>query len=207
MGKSEQNNVSFLERITKAMPHPFLLFFELLGVVVLLSLLLSSMGISAINPGTGEEIFIINLLSTDYIGSFIANMGSTFINFAPMLTVPICALGIGVATHSGFLGNTLKLAGDSIKSKWILTFIIAVIGCNGNLAGDVAMYIFPMLAALLFYGVGRNPIAGILLSLASTSLGFCTCFIIASGELILIGFTEKAAQIIDSSTPILPPTR
>ncbi len=197
MDRQEKNNVSIIEKITKAIPDPFIIFFVLLAVVVLLSVLLSNMGISAINPGTGEEVFVVNLLSSNYIGSFIASMGSTFITFAPMLTVPICALGIGVATHSGFLGNTLKLAGDSIKSKWILTFIIAVIGCNGNLAGDVAMFIFPLLAALLFYGVGRNPIAGILLALASTSLGFCTCFITASGELILIGFTEKAAQIIN----------
>lgn len=197
MERQEKNNTGIIEKITKVIPDPFLIFFELLALVVAVSVLFSKMGVSAVNPGTGEEIFVINLFSSDYIGSFIANMGDTFITFAPMLTVPICALGIGVATHSGFLGNTLKLAGDSIKSKWILTFIIAVVGCNGNLAGNVAMYIFPMLAALLFYGVGRNPIAGILLALASTSLGFCTCFITASGELILIGFTEQAAQIIN----------
>ncbi|WP_298016543.1 AbgT family transporter [uncultured Dysosmobacter sp.] len=195
----EKTETSLIEKITKSVPDPFIIFFVLLAIVALASAVLAGMGVGATNPGTGEEVFVVNLLSVDYIGSFIANMGGTFINFAPMLTVPICALGIGVATHSGFLGNTLKLAGDSIKSKWILTFIIAVIGCNGNLAGDVAMFIFPILAALLFYGVGRNPIAGILLALASTSLGFCTCFITASGELILIGFTEKAAQVLDPS--------
>ena len=197
VSSSEKKNTSWIEKVTKAIPDPFVLFFGLLAIVMALSVLLSKLGVSAVNPSTGEEVFVTNLFKVSYIGSFIADMGSTFISFSPMLTVPICALGIGVATHSGFLGSTLKLAGDSTKSKWLLTFIIAVVGCNGNLAGDVAMYIYPLLVALLFYGVGRNPIAGILLALASTSLGFCTCFITASGELILIGFTESAARVLE----------
>ena len=196
MSNSTEKKPGFIERVAKAVPHPFILFFELLALVVLLSVICAKAGVSAINPGTGEEVKVVNLFTVEYIGSFLASMGNTFISFAPMVTVPICALGIGVATHSGFLGSTLKKVGDSTKSKWILTFLVAVVGCNGNLAGDVSMYILPLLVAVLFQSVGRNPIAGILLMLAATSLGFCTCFITASGELILIGFTEQAAQVV-----------
>lgn len=188
---------SIFEKFTNKMPDPFLLFAYMLGIVFVLSFILGKLGVSAINPSTGDVIAVVNLLDMQYLGSFISSMGSTFISFPAMVTVPICALGMGIATHSGLLGNTLKLAGETSKSKWLLTFIIAFIGCNGNLAGDVALYIYPVLVAALFCGVKRNPIAGILLACASTTLGFGTNVMISSGELILVGMTESAARIID----------
>jgi aminobenzoyl-glutamate transport protein len=52
--------------------------------------------------------------------------------FAPLLTVPICTLGLAISNRSGLLEVCLKAAGET-KSQWLLTMIVAFIGVNANL--------------------------------------------------------------------------
>lgn len=196
--------MGLLERSANKIPHPGLIFFWLSVIVMLISLLLSKMGVSVVNPSTEETISVVNLLSADFIANFLKDMGSTFATFSPMLTVLLVTLGLGVSNQSGLLHNTLKLVGKSSKNKFVLTFMVAFVGVMGNLAGDVAALVLPSLCAVLFYGVGRNPVAGLLLSLSASGVGFGANLIVGSGDVTLSGLTGAAAALLDPTFEASP---
>ena len=189
--------MGFLEKAANKIPHPGIIFFWFAVIVMLVSMLLSQMGVSVVNPSTGENIEVVNLLSPSFIASFLEDMGSTFATFTPMLTVLLVTLGLGVSNQTGMVHNVLKLVGRSSKSKFFLTFMVAFVGVMGNLAGDVAALVLPSLCAILFYGVGRNPVAGLMLSLSASGVGFGANLIVGSGDVTLSGLTGAAAQLLD----------
>lgn len=196
--------VGMLEKAANKVPHPGLIFFWLSVATLLISMLLSNMGVTVVNPTTQEPIAVTNLLSADLMAGFFADMGKTFATFSPMLTVLLATLGLGVANGSGMLNNVLKLVGKSTKSKFALTFIIALVGVLGNLAGDVAALVLPALCATIFLGVGRNPVAGLLLSLSASGVGFGANLVVGSGDVTLSGLTGAAAALIDPTFEASP---
>lgn len=186
----------WVERAGNKVPHPVYLFLWLFVITVLVSVGLSMIGISAENPVTKEAVNVVNMLKSDMVATFLKSMGKEFMNFAPMLTVPICTLGLGVANGSGLLNTTLKLAGLS-KSPLRMTLIISLIGVCGNLVGDAAFIIFPPLVAMLFQGTGRNPLAGLFLAFASVCVGFGANLLVGSADASLAGLTQAAAVLFD----------
>ena len=58
---------------------------------------------------------------------------------------------------------------------------------------------FPPLGAVLFYGVGRHPLAGLAAAFAGVSAGFSANLSLTSLDPLLASFTEPAAQLIDPS--------
>jgi len=187
---------SWVERVGNKIPHPVYLFLWLLVITFIASYILGNTGASVVHPATQEVIKVKNMISAEAIGNFLKDMGSKWMNFAPMITVPICTLGLAIANHSGLLNSTLKVAGAS-KSKWSMTLVVAFIGVNANLAGDAAFIVFPPLVAMLFQSVGRNPLAGIFLAFGSVCVGFGANVLVGSADASLAGLTEAAAKTID----------
>ncbi len=186
----------WVEKWGNKIPHAAYLFIWMSVIVLIFSFILSKAGMTVQHPTTGKEVAIVNLLTSGAIATFLQNMGSVWMNFAPMLTVPICTLGLGVANHSGMLPATLKLTGSS-KSKWIATLIVAFVGVNANIVGDASGIIFPPLIAILFMGLGRNPLAGLFLGYSSRSVGFGANLLMGSADASLAGLTQEAAVIIN----------
>lgn len=193
-----------LERATNKIPHPGLIFFWLSIATMVISFICSKAGVSVVNPSTSENIEVVNLISSGFIASFLTDMGKTFATFSPMLTVLLVTLGLGVANGSGMFENVLKLVGKSSKNKFVLTFMVAFVGVMGNLAGDVAALVLPALCAVLFRAVGRNPVAGLLLSLSASGVGFGANLVIGSGDVTLSGLTGAAAALIDPAYEASP---
>ena len=193
-----------IEKAANKIPHPGLIFFWLSVVVMILSFFLAQAGVSAIHPSKGEEIKIVSLLNADFIGTFLVDMGKTFATFAPFQTVLLVTLGMGVANSTGLLNNTLKLVGVSSSNAFVLSYVVALVGILGNLAGDVASYVLPSLCALLFFACGRNPIAGLLLSYSAGGVGFGANFIVGSGDVTLSGLSDAAAKLMDPAFECSP---
>lgn len=196
---------AWVERVGNKVPHPVYLFISFLCVTLIASWVLSRFGVQATNPVNGELVEITNMLSAEKIGEFLSNMGKNFATFSPMLTVPICTLGLGVANHSGLLKSTLKLAGLS-HSKFMMTLVVCFIGVNANLVGDAAYIVFPPLVAILYQGMGRNPLTGLFSAFASVACGFGANLLVGSGDATLSGMTEAAAALVDPNyiaTPVM----
>lgn len=62
-------------------------------------------------PASGEVVEVVNMMTSAKWADFLKDMGKTWMTFAPMITVPLCTLGMAVATHSGMMNAMLKSAG------------------------------------------------------------------------------------------------
>ena len=138
-----------VERLGNKIPHPVYLFICLWVIALAASCILGTMGVSVITPTNGETVTVINMMTSAAWADFLKDMGKTWMTFAPMLTVPICTLGMAVATHSGMLNAALKSAGAT-ANEWKMALIVAFIGVLANLAGDAAFIVFPPLVAMIW---------------------------------------------------------
>ena len=194
--KKDKGFFAFIERVGNKIPHPVYLFVWLWIIAMLLSWLLSALGVSVVNPASGEVVEVVNMMTSAQWADFLKDMGKTWMTFAPMVTVPLCTLGMAVATHSGMMNAMLKSAGAT-TSEWKMCLIVAFIGVLANLAGDAAFIVFPPLVAMLFISTNRNPLAGLFLAYGSVSIGFGANILPGSADASLAALTEAAAQTID----------
>ena len=185
-----------IERAGNKLPDPITLFIILAGVVLLLSWLLSLLGVSATQPGTDDVIQVKNLLSQEGLILILTQMVSTFTGFAPLGLVIVTMLGIGLAEQTGLISAVMKKLVMSAPSKLIVPFIIFT-GLVGNIAADAAFIILPPIAAMIFMSVGRNPLAGLIITYAAIAGGFSANILINSIDVLLVGITESAAHIAD----------
>ena len=96
--------LNLVEVAGNKLPDPATLFIILAIIVILLSAILGSMGVSAVHPGTGKTIKVVNLLSLDGFRLMWTKAVSNFSGFAPLGMVLVCVIGAGLAERSGFLG-------------------------------------------------------------------------------------------------------
>lgn len=156
-----------------------------------------------VNPADGETVGAKNLLSGEGLVYALTSAVKNFTGFAPLGLVLTMALGIGLAEETGLISTFMRktILGAPVG---LVTFIIALIGICGNIASDAAMVIVPPIAGLIFYSMGRHPLAGIALGFASTSAGFSANLMIAGTDGLLQGITNEASKIIGA--PEIPIT-
>jgi aminobenzoyl-glutamate transport protein len=192
-----------VERVGNALPHPATLFALLSAAVVLLSAVASWTGVSAIHPSTGERIEPLSLLSVPGLHRMLTGLVTNFTGFAPLGTVLVALLGIGVAEGSGLIGAALRLVVFSAPRR-LLTFVIVLAGVLSNTASEVGYVLLVPLAAVVFEAVGRHPIAGLAAAFAGVSGGYSANLLLGTVDPLLAGLTEEAARIIDASYSVNP---
>lgn len=192
-----------VERVGNALPHPATLFAGLAVLVVLLSGVASWVGLSAVHPATGEEVLPVNLLSTAGLHRIITEMVTNFTSFAPLGTVLVSLLGIGVAERSGLIGAVLRLLVLSAPRQ-LLTFVIVFAGILSNTASEVGYVLLIPLGAMVFQAMGRHPIGGLAAAFAGVSGGYSANLLLGTIDPLLAGLTEEAAQIVDPAATVSP---
>ena len=188
--------MDFIEKIGNAMPDPVSLFIILAIVVVVLSAILGSMGYSAVHPGTGKTIQVVNLLTKDGLRDMYSKAVANYSGFAPLGMVLVCIIGAAVAEKSGFLVTMMKHVMGDAKS-WMVTFAIIFVAINANLAGDAGFIVMPPLAAVIYMGMGRSPVLGMIVAYAGVAGGFSANIMLGMTDALAYGFTESAARMID----------
>lgn len=196
----------FLDVIEKAgnkLPDPAILFFFLMLAIWGLSALLSTISFSEIDPRTGTALQVSNLLKPAAIVSFFENMVSTFTGFAPLGIVLVAMLGVGVADYSGFINAGLKTM-LGFTPKTMLTPMLILVAILSHTAADAGYVLVIPLGGIIFYAAGRHPLAGIAAAFAGVSGGFSANLIPSGIDPLLQGFTQSAAQLIDSDIQLNP---
>ena len=89
--------MDFVERIGNALPDPVTLFVILAVIVLALSAIFGSMGVSAVHPGTGKTISVVNILTKAGFRQMYSKAVSNFTNFAPLGMVLVCVIGAAAA--------------------------------------------------------------------------------------------------------------
>jgi aminobenzoyl-glutamate transport protein len=187
-----------VEQAGNKLPHPTLLFIYLCILVLLLSALFASLDTHAIHPITQQTISAVNLLSRDGLQRILQETVSNFVTFAPVGTVLVAIMGIGVAEHSGLISAALRACVLKAPAK-ALTFIVVLTGVLSSLAADTGYVVLVPLAALIFQATGRNPIAGIAAAFAGVSGGFSANLLIGPIDAILAGLSTEAVQLVNNS--------
>ena len=192
-----------VERVGNKLPDPAIIFLFCLVVVWVLSAILSNFTFSAIDPRTAETVVVNNLLTGDSMADFLSRMVTIFTGFAPLGVVLVAMLGVGVAEHSGFISAGLKRMLDSTP-KALLTPMVVLVAIVSHTATDAGYVLVIPLAGVIFYAMGRHPLAGIAAAFAGVSGGFCANFIPSAIDPLLQSFTQSAAQIINPVMQINP---
>ncbi|GAA0202720.1 AbgT family transporter [Kangiella japonica] len=192
-----------IERVGNKLPDPAIIFLVAMITIWILSWLFSGVDFSAIDPRTGDPIAIKNLLTGDSIANFLSSMVKTFTGFAPLGVVLVAMLGVGVAEHSGYINTGIKLMLKRTP-KALLTPMIILVGIVSHTATDAGYVLVIPLAGVIFYAMGRHPLAGIAAAFAGVSGGFSANFIPSGIDPLLQSFTQSSAQIIESGMQVNP---
>ncbi|TVR51231.1 MAG: AbgT family transporter [Puniceicoccaceae bacterium] len=188
--------LGFVERVGNRLPHPFTLFFLMALLVPVMSWILSLAGTGVTHPVSGAKVEVVNLFQAEQLKRMLTEAVSNFTGFAPLGTVLVAMIGIGVAERSGLFAAGLRLLVAGVGRRWITPALVFA-GIMSSLAADSGFIILPPLGALVFLGLGRHPLAGMFAVLAGVSGGFSANLFITVLDPLLSGLTESAAQLYD----------
>ncbi len=195
--------LSAIERVGNKLPHPGALFAYFAFGIVILSGIVAMFNVTAVHPGTGQTIEVFNLLSREGLHMILTGMVTNFTSFAPLGTVLVALLGIGIAEASGLMSTGLRLLVISAPKK-LLTFAIVFAGILSNTASEVGYVVLVPLGGMIFLAVGRNPIAGIAAAFAGVSGGYSANLLLGTIDPLLAGLSEEAARIVDPVYTVNP---
>ncbi|WP_411955263.1 AbgT family transporter [Alkalibacillus sp. S2W] len=185
-----------IERVGNKLPHPITLFAILAVLVVVISAIVSSLGISVEHPGDGSEVTVNNLLDKEGIRYLFSSMVENFIGFAPLGVVLATMLGIGVAERTGLISAALRGFVMSVPN-FLITGGLVFAGIMSSVASDAGYVVLPPLGALIFAALGRHPLAGLAAAFAGVSAGFSANLFLSATDAMLGEITIEAASIVN----------
>jgi len=194
--KKKSGILGTIERVGNALPHPFILFLIISGVIIVIASILAAMGVSVVNPTTGEEVFVNSLLNKDGLAWFMTNMVGNFSSFAALGVVLAMQMAIGVAEGSGLLTTAMRRAILGVP-MWLLSAAVIFLGINGSIASEASIIFIPPLAATAFWAAGKHPLAGLMAGYAAVNAGFTANIMITATDALLYPVTLEVAQGID----------
>jgi aminobenzoyl-glutamate transport protein len=207
LNKKEKGILKGIERVGNALPHPAMLFVILSAAVLVISFLVSKLGTSVtyFDAKAGEELTVsaVNMLSADGIRYIFNTATKNFTGFAPLGTVLVAMLGVGVAEWSGLINTGLKKLLSNVHPR-LLTAVVVFAGIMSNIASDAGYVVVIPLGAIIFAGAGRHPIAGIAAAFAGVSAGFSANLAIGTLDPLLAGITNEALRSAGETYEILP---
>lgn len=195
--------LAVVERAGNALPHPATLFAGMALLVVVVSGIAASLDLEVTHPGTGETIRPVSLLSVPGLHRILEGMVTNFTSFAPLGTVLVAMLGIGVAEGSGLLATVLRLLVLAAPRR-LLTVVIVFAGVLSNTASEVGYVLLVPLSAVIFLAAGRHPIAGMAAAFAGVSGGYSANVLLGTIDPLLAGLSQEAAHIIDPTYLVNP---
>lgn len=188
--------LDFIERYGNKLPDPVMLFVYIAGLILVSSTIFSLLGTTAVNPGNGETVAVVNLLNGEGFIKILTNLVTNFTSFPPLGLVLVVMLGVGVAESTGLIGTFMKVTILNAPKKLVLPTIVLV-AIIGNAAADAAMVVLPPIVAMIFIALGRHPIAGLAAAYASVAGAFSANLILSMLDPLVAGFTQTGAQMID----------
>lgn len=186
-----------VERVGNALPHPAMIFVILCVAIILISALVSKSGISVeyFDARAGENVTVeaVSLLNADGLRHIFNSATKNYTGFAPLGTVLVAMLGVGVAEWSGLINTSLKRLLTGVPPK-LLTAVVIFAGIMSNIASDAGYVVVVPLGAMMFAAAGRHPLAGLAAAFAGVSGGFSANLILGTTDPLLTGITNEALK-------------
>lgn len=199
--------LNVVEKGGNKLPHPVTIFLILSVLVIVVSEIVSRAGITvtyydakAKADATVSAISLMNKAGLQYLfNSAVKN----FTGFAPLGTVLVAMLGVGVAEGTGLISAALKKLVLSTPKR-LITAVVVFAGIMSNVASDAGYVVLVPLGAIVFLSFKRHPLAGLAAAFAGVSGGFSANLLLGSIDPLLAGITNEALKVGGSELSILP---
>ena len=218
MSKTKQNKKSIFQRfldgvelVGNKLPHPAALFVILALFIMAISHIAHLAGVfvsyQSVNIATREVMDVtvsaVSLLTREGIAYIFTSAVSNFVGFAPLGTVLVAMLGVGVAEHFGLISALIRklMLG---RSKAVITLMVIFVGLFSSIAVDAGYLVVIPLGAAIFYAVGRHPLAGLAAAFFGVSAGYGANVILTVNDILLSSITQEAARMVDPEALVAP---
>lgn len=194
--------LNFIEVGGNALPHPVTLFSLLALTIIVISGIFDGTTVSFIKQGKEVSVTAKSLANAEGIRYILNSMVKNFTGFAPLGTVLVALLGVGVCEGTGLMSAVIKNTVNSTPKK-ALTAVLVFAGIMSNVASDAGYVVLIPLGAIIFLSVGRHPIAGLAATFAGVSGGFSANLLIGTLDPLLGGISTEAAKLINPDYTVL----
>ena len=199
-----QKFLDWVERVGNKLPHPAAIFIILCLIIIVVSHICAKMGVQAeftmVDKKTMETklttVKAVSLLTPEGIRYMFSSAVNNFTGFAPLGTVLVAMLGVGLAEETGLIQAILKKSVLGAPKK-LVTIIVVFLGVVSNIASDAGYIVLIPLGAMIFLSFGRHPLAGMAAAFAGVSGGFSANILIGTTDPLLGGISTESAKIIN----------
>lgn len=198
-----------IERLGNMVPHPAIIFFMLIGTVIVLSVIFGALGTSVIYEGYDETVGDIvtqtsavrSLLSPDGIRFMVTSPVANFLGFTGVGVILVAMIGVGLAEESGLIATLVrKLVAAAPRS--IFTFMIVMVGVLSSIAADAGYLVLVPLAAAAFHSMGRHPLAGLAAGFSGVAAVFLVNVFITPVDALLVEVTNDSIRTVNPNAEI-----
>ncbi len=169
-------------------------FLSLIGVQITYNSITDSINFNY----TQSLVSVESLFSLSGLKHIFTTTVSNFVNFAPLSSLIIILIGIGVMEKSGFLKTVVTLLTKKAKKKTV-TFVLVLICVLSSIMGNLPFVVMIPLSALVFIYGHRNPYIGIIASYAALCAGSGISLFLTSTDSALMNYTLLGAHALNSS--------
>ncbi|MTI69645.1 MAG: AbgT family transporter [Firmicutes bacterium] len=196
-----------IENVGNKLPHPVTIFIIFALAVIVISEIAYRSGITVsfydAKYKTEKTIEAVSLMSAEGLRYMINTATENFTSFAPLGTVLVAMLGVGVAEGTGLISAALKKLVLSTPKK-LITAVVVFAGVMSNIASDAGYVVLVPLGAIVFLSFKRHPLAGLAAAFAGVSGGFSANLLVGTLDPLLTGITNEAMAAGGMTGTILP---
>lgn len=198
-----------VERVGNMVPHPAVIFFILIGIVIVFSVIFGLLGTSvsyeAYDYATREIVeqttAVRSLLSPDGIRFMVTSPVANFLGFTGVGVILVAMIGVGLAEESGLIATLVRKL-VAIAPRSIFTFMIVMVGVLSSIAADAGYLVLVPLAAAAFHSLGRHPLAGLAAGFSGVAAVFLVNVFVTPTDALLVEVTNDAIRTVNPDAQI-----
>lgn len=206
---SNKGVLAMIERIGNKLPHPGTIFVILSAIIIVVSAIMAKMGVSVTYTGLDRSTMeikemtanVVSLLTPEGIRYMFKSAVSNFTSFAPLGTVLVALLGVGVAEGTGLIGTLLTKLVTSTPKR-LITVVVVFAGVMSSIASDAGYVVLVPLGAIVFLSFGRHPMAGLAAAFAGVSGGYSANLLAGPTDALLAGISTEGAKLVSSTASV-----
>ncbi len=198
-----------VERVGNMVPHPAIIFFLLIGAVIILSVIFAALGTSVTYEGFDESLGDIvtqtssvrSLLAPDGIRFMLTTPVANFLGFTGVGVILVAMIGVGLAEKSGLIATLVRKL-VAIAPRAIFTFMIVMVGVLSSIAADAGYLVLVPLAAAAFHSMGRHPLAGLAAGFSGVAAVFLVNVFVTPTDALLVEVTNDSIRTVNPAAQI-----
>lgn len=198
-----------IERVGNKVPHPAIIFFILIAIIIVVSAIFGALGTSVTfegyDPAVGDIVeqtaTVRSLLSADGVRFMVTSPVANFLGFTGVGVILVAMIGVGLAEESGLIATLVKKL-VAIAPKAIFTFMIVMVGVLSSIAADAGYLVLVPLAAAAFHSMGRHPLAGLAAGFSGVAAVFLVNVFVTPTDALLVEVTNDSIRTVNPNAEI-----